>query len=267
MYRNQEVNVKWNGKTSNHFKIYNGVKQGAILSPRLFSIYIDSLFSTLRRRKIRCWLGGSYIEIVGYSDDLFLICPSAEGLQEMIKTCEVYAKENGLTFSTDVIPSKSKTKCLKFEINPRKVADIKLEGNILPWVRNGNHLGTHINSQIDGLSHDILRKGASYTQRNNEIIQETPKTHPKLRCQINYLFNTNFCGAQIWDLFSKSRESLYNTWNVSIRKMFELPFKIHRYFIEPRSERSHLKFDLSKREIKLANKLRNNKKRTIKREQ
>ena len=44
MYRNQEFNVKWNGKTSNHFKIYNGVKHSAILSHRLFSIYMDSLF-------------------------------------------------------------------------------------------------------------------------------------------------------------------------------------------------------------------------------
>ena len=71
MYRNQEVNVKWNGNTFNRFKIYNGVKQGAILSPQLFSIFINSRFSTLRR-KIRCWLGGSYIGIVGYADDLFL---------------------------------------------------------------------------------------------------------------------------------------------------------------------------------------------------
>ena len=46
--------------------------------------------------------------------------------------------------------------------------------------------------------------------------------------------------------------------------MFELPFKTHRYFIEPISERRHLKFDILKREIKFANTLRNNKKRTIK---
>ena len=55
--------MKWNGKTSNHFKIYDEVKQGTILFPQLFSIYIDSLFSMLR--KIGCWLGGSYIGIVG----------------------------------------------------------------------------------------------------------------------------------------------------------------------------------------------------------
>ena len=41
-------------------------------------------------------------------------------------------------------------------------------------------------------------------------------------------------------------------------------FKTHRYFIEPISERSHLRFDLLKREIKFANTLRNNKKGTIK---
>ena len=210
-YRNQEVNVKWNGKESNYFKIYNGVKQGAILSPQLFSIYIDDLFSTLRRRKIGCWLDGSYIGVVGYADDLFLICPSAEGLQEMIQTCEEYAKEYGLAFSTDVIPSKSKTKCLKFEVNPQKVTDIKLGGNILPWASNGNHLMIQINSKIDDLSHDILRKRASFIQRNDEIIQETPKTHSKLRCEINTLFNTSFYGAQIRDLFSKASESLYNT--------------------------------------------------------
>ena len=94
--------MKWKGGTSNHFKTNNGVKQGAILSPQLLSIYIDILFSTLRRRKIGCWLGGSYIGIVGYADDLFLICPSVVGLREMIKTCEEYAKEYCLTFSTDV---------------------------------------------------------------------------------------------------------------------------------------------------------------------
>ena len=30
--------------------------------------------------------------------------------------------------------------------------------------------------------------------------RETPKTHLKLRCEINTLFNTSFYGAQIWDL-------------------------------------------------------------------
>ena len=120
MYRNQEVYVSWNGNKSNRFKTYNGVKQGAILSPLLFNLYIDNIFSTLRRKKVGCWLGGKYTGIVGYADDLLLLCPSAKGLQTMINTCENYANEHALTFSTDIIPSKSKTKCIKFEIGCKK---------------------------------------------------------------------------------------------------------------------------------------------------
>ena len=264
MYRNQEVYVSWNGNKSSRFKTYNGVKQGAILSPLLFNLYIDKIFSTLRRKKVGCWLGGKYTGIVGYADDLLLLCPSANGLQTMIKTCENYANEHGLTFSTDIIPSKSKTKCIKFEVDAKNVPDIQLGNNKLPWVSNADHLGVHINININGLSEDIQRKRASYIQRNNEIIQETPKSHPNLRCQINSLFNTSFYGAQIWDLFDKSSESLYNTWNISIRKMFDLPYQTHRYYIEPLSERSHIKYSLLKRVITFANTLRNNKKDTVK---
>ena len=114
----------------------------------------------------------------------------------MIRTCEDYANTYGLTFSTDINPSKNKTKCIKFEVDARNVHDIKLGNNKLPWVSNGDHLGVHVNAKINGLSDEIHRKRASYIQRNNEIIQETPKTHPMLR---------------IWDLFNKSSESLYNT--------------------------------------------------------
>ena len=148
-------------------------------------------------------------------------------------------------------------------MDARNVPDIQLGNDKLPWVSNADHLGVHINMNINGLSEDINRKRASYIQRNNEIIQETPKTHPKLRCQINALFNTSFYGAQIWDLFNKSSESLYNTWNISIRKMFDLPYQTHRYYIEPLSERSHIKYSLLKRVITFANTLRNNKKDTV----
>ena len=40
MYCKQEANVRWNNITSKTFSISNGVKQGAVLSPRLYCIYI-----------------------------------------------------------------------------------------------------------------------------------------------------------------------------------------------------------------------------------
>ena len=39
----QEICIKWDNRTSTCFTITNGVRQGGILSPTLFSIYMDDL--------------------------------------------------------------------------------------------------------------------------------------------------------------------------------------------------------------------------------
>ena len=44
MYSNQLCHVKWGDESSASFSISNGVKQGGVVSPFLFSLYIDELF-------------------------------------------------------------------------------------------------------------------------------------------------------------------------------------------------------------------------------
>ena len=41
MYVNQKRYVKWAKELSEPFTVANGVKEGAVISPLLFSIYID----------------------------------------------------------------------------------------------------------------------------------------------------------------------------------------------------------------------------------
>ena len=55
MHKTQRANIKWNGVTSSTFAIKNGVKQGAVLSAILFCVYIDEMFSVLRRERSGCW--------------------------------------------------------------------------------------------------------------------------------------------------------------------------------------------------------------------
>ena len=86
MYEQQQANVRWSNILSKTFPVKNGVKQGAVLSPILYCIYIDRLFDLLRKRKTGCWVKGSLVGIVGYADDLLLLSPPLDGLQEMVKT-------------------------------------------------------------------------------------------------------------------------------------------------------------------------------------
>ena len=41
-YQEQRMCVKWDGMASDTFSVCNGIKQGGILSPKLFNIYVDS---------------------------------------------------------------------------------------------------------------------------------------------------------------------------------------------------------------------------------
>ena len=110
MYRKQLAYVGWNNSDSQQFPLRNGVKQGAVLSAILYCLYMNDLYQILRNKKYGCWINGEYSGILGYSDDILLQSPSINALKEMLKTCENYANEHNLQFSTDANPVKSKTK-------------------------------------------------------------------------------------------------------------------------------------------------------------
>ena len=68
--------VKWANELSEPFTVANGVKQGAVISPLLFSIYIDNLFKELKHLGLGCHVGPTFAGAFGYADDVALIVPS-----------------------------------------------------------------------------------------------------------------------------------------------------------------------------------------------
>ena len=46
------MTVRWGACISDSFKVTNGVRQGGILSPQFFNIYIDSLIDILNKSSI-----------------------------------------------------------------------------------------------------------------------------------------------------------------------------------------------------------------------
>ena len=113
-------------------------------STLLFSVYLDDLLKDLRKRDLGCHIGGLWFGACGYADDLILLAPNRDVLQRMLQVCEVYAADHNLTFSTDPVPARSKTKCLLFcGKSPRQrfPDPLQLNGEDLPWVEAADHLG------------------------------------------------------------------------------------------------------------------------------
>ena len=79
-YFKQEVCIRWGTEMSSYFNISNGVRQGGILSPSLFGIYMDDLSSLLNTSRIGCHISDVCIYHVLYADDLCLMAPCAIAL-------------------------------------------------------------------------------------------------------------------------------------------------------------------------------------------
>ena len=234
IYRRQMANVRWKSNVSSQFPIRNGVRQGAIASPILFCFYMDRLFLLLKNSGSGCRISNFYAGAHGYADDLLFLCPSRSGLQEMLDIASKYASDHKISFSTNTIPSKSKTKGIVFSDQRIRFSPepLYLNGNPLPWVEKAKYLGNTVTGILDGYSQDAREKRAQYIERNCEINQEFSFAHPEVKTKINGIYNSSFPGSVLWDLSSPSTQMIFNTWSVSVRHMWGLPYNAHRYLIE-----------------------------------
>ena len=76
-------------------------------------------------------------------------------------------------------------------------------------------------------------------------------------------YNSHFTGSPLWDIFSREFQMLENSWNVSIRNTYNLPFNTHRVLIEPISELPHLRTFLVKRFLSFVDKVQKSEKGRI----
>ena len=172
-------------------------EQGGVLSSHFYCIYTDDLFTLLRIKKTGCWVEYKFVGILRYADDLRLLSPSLDGLQEMIKSCGEHARSFNLSFSTNANLMKCKTKCMAFLNQERELKNITLDGKDLPWVRTAKHLGCKTGDKICGLNDDLMEKRATYTNKVNELTQEFYFAHPLTKVTINNIFNSHFYGSAL----------------------------------------------------------------------
>jgi len=92
--------VRWNGITGDAFPVLCGVRQGGILSPVLFAIFVDSLISELRQSGYGLHIGKLFVGCVVYADDVALMSVSCYGLQRLVDICANYGTVWDIKFNT-----------------------------------------------------------------------------------------------------------------------------------------------------------------------
>ena len=95
--------------------------QGGVLSPYLFSVYIDDLIKELRQSQQSghgIHAGTVFVGCILYADDIVLLSGNCYGLQKMMDICSDYGNRFGIRFNNLI---------------PRKVIQLSLEG-VLPLI-------------------------------------------------------------------------------------------------------------------------------------
>ena len=100
MYQRVRRAVLVDGQRTGEFDVEVGVSQGSVLSPLLYSVFIDGLIRSLKAdRRFGAEVAGEQLTCLLYADDIALIADSAETLQLMLDSVSEYAR-SGASAST-----------------------------------------------------------------------------------------------------------------------------------------------------------------------
>ncbi len=143
MYTNQRLQVRWGNEMSVQFGVVNRVKQGGVLSPLLYAVYIDGLFIRLEDTGMGCHMGIHFISSLAFADDLNLLAPTLSGLKKIIDVCEKYGKEFNIKFNG------SKSHLLLFKGRNCKILTrgVTVNGVSLTLSGTAVHLGHHMSTK------------------------------------------------------------------------------------------------------------------------
>ena len=217
-YSNQNMCVQWGNSVSTKFQVTNGVKQGGVLSPKLFNVYTNDLSVILNNTHVGGKIGCRKLNHLFYADDVCLISLSSAGMQKLLDLCQNYAKSHDLLFNG------KKTMCMNF--SPTKICafepDLKLNGESIQYVKQAKYLGTIIS--CGNSDADVKRQMRRFYANANVLLRKFSKCSYDIKCMLFRSFCTNLYCSQFWYHSSQSiLRKLKISYNNSLRRLLNLP--------------------------------------------
>ena len=219
-YNNQLFCIRWDGIMSCPFKVSNGVRQGGILSPLLFNVYVDDLSVELTASRVGCNINEVFINHLIYADDTVILAPSPDALQKLIDICFKFADNNEMV----VNEKKTYVMCVKPKsLKKLRVPNVYLNGKPLSFIDKHKYLGV-IFSEHQSDNDDIGRQTRSIYARGNMLIKRFKLCNDNVKVQLFKSYCTGFYCAHLWDSDHFLKSSL---------KQVKLAFKrIFRHFFQ-----------------------------------
>ena len=147
LYEDVVCSVNVNNTLTDWFSVNSGIKQGCILSPTLFAMYIDDLVQEVNHKHLGVDCQMCTLSALLYADDIVLTAPSAKNLQGQITTVAEWCARWGMSVNL------SKTNIVHFRrkmrSKPRSSVTFTFNGNEIKYVSQYKYLGLLLNEHLD----------------------------------------------------------------------------------------------------------------------
>lgn len=81
------------------FRTTVGVRQVGVISPKLFSIFMDDLIGEIEKLNVGVNIGQVKVDVLLYADDVVLVCRTKRELQDALLVTENYGRLNDMKFN------------------------------------------------------------------------------------------------------------------------------------------------------------------------
>ena len=142
MYENISYCIKTQGGFLDPTPSEVGLRQGCVLSPLLFNIYIDDMKNIFTRDCDPVDLDGTLINHLLYADDVIVMSSTSGGLKRSLERIEEFCSKWKLTINID------KSKCMIFNAQGRLMTNetFKIAGQDLEFAQQFCYLGIDISA-------------------------------------------------------------------------------------------------------------------------
>jgi exonuclease III len=146
LYQCCESTIRLGGQLeyTDFFSIETGVRQGCILSPLLYSIFINDLVKELRKLNAGIGIGDKQLCVLLYADDIVLMAEDMQRLQRLMKGVHDYS----VKWRFEVNPSKCGLMRFNLMSDGTRLPDhehrMTIGAQVIQWVSEYKYLGVEM---------------------------------------------------------------------------------------------------------------------------